>query len=66
MSSSTNYPQLPATLGGLMIHITLFLEYKYLLCLTVPSYAQHFIYTTLNHTCTSVTGFVYVRHKGLI
>ena len=37
--------------------------YKYLLCLRVPSYAQNFIYTILNHTCTSVMGFVYVRHK---
>ena len=37
--------------------------YKYLLCLTVPSYAQNVIYTILNHTCTSVTGFVYVPHK---
>ena len=43
--------------------ISLCYVYKYVLCLTVSSYAQNLIYTIHNHTCTSITVFVYVRHK---
>ena len=58
-----NLPSAAGNRGQFVFKICLCYVHKYLLCLTVSSYAQNVIYIMLNHTCTSVMGFVYLHHK---